>query len=273
MKENPFYRKPALVDMQPQEVVGLLLTVLMGISLGLIGAGGSILTVPILVYLFQLPASQATGASLVIVGSVALVGAILAGQRGEVVARAAILFGIPSVMTSFLVRRFLIPALPERLGPVNKDAAILILFAALMLAAAYSMIRSKGDRRQTEGPAIQWIAAGFVAGLVTGVLGAGGGFLIVPALSMVMGLDMRKSVGTSLAIISMNSAVAFFADLLVRGAPDWKLVGMISFIAVGGLLVGARLRERFSQSHLKMLFGWFVVAVAIFVLFKEAGHF
>lgn len=242
----------------------------MGLSLGLIGAGGSILTVPILVYLFAIPASRATGWSLLVVGAVSLAGAGMSFRKGEFDARASFQFGIPSVIAAFTLRRFLIPLLPTHFGSVAKDTALLILFAITMLLAAVAMIRSKEAPVPVRSSPLRWIATGLIVGTMTALLGAGGGFLIVPALTMTMGLPMRTAVGSSLAVIALNSSVAWLADLEANGPPDWTIVGPILAVSLFGLFVGVRLRSRVSPQLLRPVFGWFVVAVGCFVILKES---
>lgn len=251
------------------EISGLLASLVMGMVLGLVGAGGSILTVPILVYLFGLPPTQATGVSLAVVGGVALVGAVLASRKGEFDSKAAVIFGLPSVVIAFSIRRWLIPIIPASLGPVSKDSALLILFAAIMFVAARAMLRKSQGPENQEPSVWRWLAGGIGAGVITGVLGAGGGGVIVAALSAGMGLPMRKAVGTSLAIIAMNSTAGLTAEWMTQHTIDWVLVGQIGGIAVVGMFVGTALRSRVSSANLKTGFGYLVIAIAIFILGQE----
>lgn len=251
------------------EVGGLFASLVMGMVLGLVGAGGSILTVPILVFLFGLTSTQATGVSLAVVGGVALVGAALASRKGEFDSKAAITFGLPSVVVAFSIRRWLMPAIPDSLGPVSKDSALLIVFAAIMFIAARAMLRKTQAPESREGSVGRWLVGGIGAGVITGVLGAGGGFVIVPALSAGMGLPMRKAIGTSLAVIAMNSAAGLLAEWMTQSTIDWILVGKVGGVALVGMFVGAALRSRVSSANLKVGFGYLVIAVAIFILGQE----
>ena len=183
------------------EVIGYFAAALIGISLGLIGGGGSILTVPVLVYIFSVEPTLATAYSLFIVGSTALVGGIRSAMAKMVDFRTAIVFAIPSFITVFLTRRYLIPVIPDELGTIfgfmiTKDLAIMVFFALIMLVAAYSMIREKGKADAEDGP-IQYnypmiVLEGVVVGLLTGIVGAGGGFLIIPALVLFAKMPMKK---------------------------------------------------------------------------------
>ncbi|HQO87606.1 MAG TPA: sulfite exporter TauE/SafE family protein, partial [Bacteroidia bacterium] len=190
------------------EVFGYACAILMGLSLGLIGGGGSILTVPILVYLFSIDAVLATGYSLFIVGFTSLIGSFSHIRMGNVHLRTAVVFGIPSIIAVFITRAFIVPAIPQDLFnigtlQITKPIALLLLFAVIMLLASYSMIRRKKqkpdyDKVQYNYPLI--IIEGFVVGTITGLVGAGGGFLIVPALVLLAHLPMKKAIGSSLLI-------------------------------------------------------------------------
>jgi uncharacterized membrane protein YfcA len=259
--------------MTAAEAAGFLLTLLMGLTLGMIGAGGSILTVPILVFFFGLPASEATGASLAIVGGVALVGALLAWHRGEVEGRALLLFGAPSVAVAFLVRRLLVPAIPQEVGGISKDSLLLILFAVVMFGAAWVMIRGREPDKEPKLSALNWLASGVAAGLVTGLLGAGGGFIIVPVLSAGLGLSMKRAVGTSLGLIAMNAASGLGAEVLTNPSIDWALAGTVGALALVGLGIGIRLQHLVSARRLKVGFGWMIVVVAVVVLGREIIRF
>lgn len=251
------------------EVGGLIAALVMGMVLGLVGAGGSILTIPILVYLFGLTPSRATGVSLAVVGGVALVGAVLASRKGEFDSKAAVTFGLPSVVIAFSIRRWLMPTIPDALGPMSKDSALLVLFAAIMFIAARAMLRKSQPPENQEPNVGRWLAGGIGAGVITGVLGAGGGGVIVAALSAGMGLPMRKAVGTSLAIIAMNSTAGLLAEWMTQAVIDWSLVGKVGGVALIGMFVGAALRSRVSSANLKTGFGYLVIAVAIFILGQE----
>lgn len=260
------------------EIAGYIAAIMIGVSLGLIGGGGSILTVPVLVYLFGLDAMQATSYSLFIVGSTSLVGAARNYKAGQVNVRVALLFGISSITTVWLTRHFLIPAIPKVLftignTEVTRSALTLVLFALLMFFASLSMIRSGGKATSEDVPAKHHSAGslmmpGIGIGFVTGFLGAGGGFLLIPALVLLMGLEMKVAIGTSLFIIALNSLIGFTGDL-GHGNIDWNFLLTITAIAVAGILVGTQLGKKIHGSKLKKGFGWFVLIMAIYIIIKE----
>jgi uncharacterized protein len=254
--------------MSINEGVGYALTLVMGMTLGLIGAGGSILTVPILVYAFAMTASRATGASLAIVGGVAAIGALLAWQRREVAGQALVLFGIPSVAISFSVRRFLVPMFPASMGGISKDSLILLLFVAVMFGAAWAMIRGREPQVDQKSSPWKWLLGGVAAGLVTGILGAGGGFIIVPILNAAMGLSMRTAVGTSLGLIALNSSAGLVAEAQTNPI-DWSVIAPIGLVALVGLGIGVLLQKSVPAKGLKKGFGWMIVVVALTILGRE----
>ncbi len=261
------------------EILGYIAAALIGISLGLVGGGGSILTVPVLVYIFHIQPKLATSYSLFIVGSTSLAGAVNNYIRGWVDLRTALLFGASSISTVFLTRKFIIPAVPERivtLGSFTVTASLLtmVLFAVLMLMAAWSMIRKKGATI-TEKHKLTGIRAittllcyGICVGLVTGLLGAGGGFLIIPTLVLMVGLPMKKAIGTSLMIIAMNSLLGFTGDL-GQVDMDWKLLLTLTAIAIAGIFAGSTIGKKIPGEKLRKGFGWFVLVMGVYILVRE----
>ena len=261
--------------MTAAEVAGWASTWLVGVTLGLIGGGGSILTVPILVYLFHLDPAQATGYSLFVVGSTSLAGAIAHGTEGNVSGRVAAGFAIPSLASVYLMRRFVVPALPAVIdfgpGPALARGTVLMLgFAAVMAFAAIVMIRS----RSREGPAHapRWAVLGplgLSVGAVAGFFGAGGGFLIVPALALIAGLSMRLAIGTSLTIISAQSLVGFVGVVQTAPHVDWPFIFSLSSVALTGMAAGFALCRRANSMQLKIGFGWFVLAMSAVIALRE----
>lgn len=259
------------------EVLGYFAAALVGISLGLIGGGGSILTVPVLVYLFSIEPTLATAYSLFIVGSTALVGGIRSAISKMVDFRTAIVFAIPSFIAVYLTRRFLIPVIPDELVTIagfllTKDIAIMVFFALIMLVAAVSMIRENG-KQTAEGP-IQYnypmiILEGFVVGTLTGIVGAGGGFLIIPALVLFAKLPMKKAVGTSLIIIAVKSLIGFLGDVGSGSAIDYWFLIVVSLIAILGIFIGIYLSKFIPGKKLKVAFGWFVLLMGGYILINE----
>ena len=263
------------------EIIGYIASVFIGISLGLIGGGGSILTVPVLVYLFGESAELSTAYSLFIVGTTALVGGIRNATMGNVNYKTAVVFTIPAFIAVYLTRAYLVPAIPQNILTVGaftltKDIAIMVFFALVMLAASVSMIRNKREEEDEEDetapvfniPAI--VAEGAVVGVLTGIVGAGGGFLIIPALVLFAKLPMKKAVGTSLLIIAAKSLIGFIGDvqrpdLII----DWTLLLTVTAIAVVGIFVGIYLTKFIDGKKLKKGFGWFVLVMAVYIILKQ----
>ena len=214
---------------------------------------------------------MATGYSLLIVGSTASVGAVLAAQRKEVVVKTALWFALPALVFVYVVRKIVMPMVPQQLGPITKDTAVLLLFGALMLVASIAMIRSRsGDEPEGHVDPVMLAVRGALVGVVTGLTGAGGGFLIVPALHFFAKLPMKQAVGTSLAVIAANSLVGFLGDTALWPKYDWRLVGLVMVIAVGGMFVGTFARKRVSAGGLKKGFGYFVLAMGAWVVLSSA---
>jgi len=256
------------------EILGYTLAVFIGISLGLIGGGGSILTVPVLVYLFHIEPALATSYSLFIVGMTSLSGAIYQYSKGYVDLKAALSFGLMSVVTVFAVRKYLLPLIPDILWQagaltLTKSTAIMVLFAVLMLAASVSMVlghREQAGSARTSLPVL--LAFGIGVGLVTGLLGAGGGFLIIPALVLLTKTPMRMAIGTSLFIVTINSLVGFAGDI-GHVYIDWSFLFIILAITVFGVLIGSIIGRQISGERLRVGFGWFVLTMGIYILSRE----
>jgi uncharacterized membrane protein YfcA len=260
-------------------ILGYASSFLIGISLGLIGGGGSILTVPVLVYLLGVEPVMATAYSLFIVGLSSLVGAFPKYREGLVDLRTAAVFGIPSIAAVFVTRSLIVPAIPETIGrlgevTVTRGVLMLLLFATLMVAASISMIRNGRPRSEEASPADRVfnypmiLLEGAVVGVLTGLVGAGGGFLIIPALVLLSGLPMKQAVGTSLLIIAAKSLIGFLADA-TRYAMDWRLLSIVTAIAMAGILAGNRVSRRIDGDRLKTGFGWFVLVMGLYILVRE----
>ena len=260
-----------------QELLGYFGALLIGLVLGLIGGGGSILTVPVLVYLLSLNPVIATAYSLFVVGVSALVGAIRNIQKGLVDFKTAIVFAIPAFIAVYLTRKFLVPAIPDSLFSVGefvltKDMAIMLFFAIIMFIASISMI--KNNRSTTnQNSAIQYnypliLIEGFIVGVLTGVVGAGGGFLIIPALVLLAKLPMKKAVATSLLIIAIKSLIGFIGDV-ENLEIDWVFLLSFTAISIVGIFLGIYLSNFIAGKKLKKAFGWFVLIMAVYIIFKE----
>jgi uncharacterized membrane protein YfcA len=261
-------------------IFGLLASTLIGISLGLIGGGGSILTVPVLVYLFNVDPVLATAYSLFIVGLSSLVGAFPKYKAGMIDLKTALVFGVPSIIAVFVTRKVLVPAIPATLFEiagvsVTKALAMMILFAVLMVAASVSMIRDKKKEEQaTDEPRVfnypMILLEGAIVGVLTGLVGAGGGFLIIPALVMLSKLPMKQAVGTSLLIIAAKSLIGFTGDVMENAAQmDWTLLSVVTALAVVGIFIGNQLSKKVDGAALKKGFGWFVLVMGIYIIIKE----
>lgn len=260
-------------------ISGFLAAILIGLSLGLIGGGGSILTVPVLVYLFAVDPLLATSYSLFVVGATSLVGAISNYKKHLVNLPTALLFGISSITTVFLTRKFIIPKIPVHIGTIGgfeiTDALLtMLLFAILMVLASVSMIRNGNNNiaeNEVKNKKIKFVRLtvyGILIGIVTGLLGAGGGFLLIPTLVIIVGLPMKEAVGTSLLIIAMNSLIGFTGDI-GHFSIDWRFLLEITAMAVAGVIAGGLLSKKIKAGSLKKFFGWFVLVMGIYIIIKE----
>lgn len=251
------------------EALGYFGAATMGLTLGLIGGGGSILTVPILAYLFKIPAAAATYYSLFIVGVCAAFGVIPFAKRKLVEVRTSLLFFLPALIGVLFSRRFILPRLPE-----SKDAIILSAFAIVMLAASWSMIRKKtpAESKLAKQRSKRIALSGMGVGLVTGFVGAGGGFLIVPALVSGVGISMEKAIGTSLLIIALNSLSGFVVDLIAGMSVEWNLILPFLGVSLIGIFAGTYLNRFVSSSKLKTGFGWFVLTLGSIMIIKQISE-
>lgn len=259
------------------EIIGYLASLIIGVSLGLIGGGGSILTVPALVYLFGIDPVLATAYSLFIVGATSLVGAFPKYKNGEINIKTAIIFGIPSIAAVYATRAFFVPAIPAtifRLGTwsLTKPLMMMMIFAILMVFASVSMIRSKEKNEDDESVQVfnypMILLEGAIVGMLTGLVGAGGGFLIIPALVLFSKLPMKQAIGTSLLIIAAKSLIGFTGDL-GKETMDWNLLLSVTALAIVGIFIGNALGKKVSPESLKKGFGWFVLIMGIYIIIKE----
>lgn len=261
------------------EIIAYIASALIGISLGLIGGGGSIMTVPVLVYLFGITPMLATSYSLFIVGSTSMVGAYNNYRKGLVSVKTTLLFGLTSICTVYLTRRFIIPLIPKHIAEIGSfeitsGILTMVLFAILMVAAASAMINS-GSKKEINKTiskpkfnVLKLMVFGIAIGLATGILGAGGGFLLIPTLVLLVGLPMKEAVGTSLLIIALNSLVGFVGDL-GHFSIDWTFLMKITSIAITGIFIGGAINKKINGAKLKKGFGWFVIVMGIYIITKE----
>lgn len=260
------------------ELAGYAASVLIGLILGMLGGGGSILSIPILVYLFHIDIILASAYSLFIVGTTSLVGAITKYKEHTVNIRSALLFGAPSVLSIFVTRRWVVPSLPDIIFEtesfvVSKRMLLLGLFAVLMVLASFSMIKGTPDYSNEDERymPILLVVQGILIGFLTGLVGAGGGFLIVPALVLLTGLTFKTAVGTSLFIIAISSLTGFLGDLM-NYSMDWSFLFLITGLAIAGILIGNQLTHRISSTQLRKAFGWFILVVGCGILIRELAH-
>jgi uncharacterized protein len=257
------------------EILAYIFAVLIGVVLGLLGGGGSILTVPILVYLLSIPAYEATAYSLFIVGVSSLAGSITYMKQKLVDFKIALLFSIPSFIGVILTRKLLLPNLPDLLFSlgnfeVSKNLVIMVLFSILMIMASISMIKKNNfDTQEKAESKIRLIIKFFFVGVLLGLVGAGGGFLIIPSLVFFAKLDMKTAVGTSLLIIAVNTLIGFLGDLTTSIEFDWYLLISFTVLALIGIFIGIKISKFIHGKKLKPIFGWFVLVMGIYIIVKE----
>lgn len=259
------------------EIFGYVAAVFVGVVLGLLGGGGSILAIPILVYMFRIEPVLASAYSLFIVGVTSLFGAIPKYREQLVSVRTGLVFGIPSIAAIFFTRNVVVPAIPDMVWQTSsftltKRLLILGVFAVLMLFASIPMIRGKREvtSENRKFRTFLVMVEGTLIGFLTGFVGAGGGFLIIPALVFLTGLQFKAAVGTSLFIIATNSLVGFLGDVL-HTPINWALLLSLTAVAVVGIIIGHRYSRKVSQIRLRMAFGWLTLVTGLFILFKETG--
>lgn len=255
--------------------LGLFLAILVGITLGMIGSGGSILTVPILVYILGINPVLATTYSLLIIGTTSIVGASRGIYNKTVDFGKVLYFGLPSMITVFLVRTFILPLIPDEFViagfVLHQERVLMVLFALVMIVSAVPMI--KANKASSILPQCDHvffiILQGVLVGFVTGVVGAGGGFLIIPVLINSFGLTLKRAVSTSLVLISINSMIGILGDIEKFHEFDWKLILGYILLSVTGLFIGFKITNRIENTVLKKGFGILILGLSIFILFQE----
>ena len=257
------------------EIAGYIALFFVGLMLGTLGGGGSILSVPILVYLFSLDAVMASAYSLFIVGTSSGVGTVLKYHTQRVSLRTGVIFGLPSLMAIFSTRKWIIAAIPEVIVQIHsfqltKRAMILGVFALLMIIASLALITRKDtpQREPSTHPVIFLVFWGMLTGFLTGLVGAGGGFLIIPALVYLTDLPFKTAVGTTLLIIAVNSLIGFIGDV-INHVVNWPFLLLITSLAVTGIFMGSHFTQNLPAHKLRTAFGWFILLIGIGILLKE----
>lgn len=263
--------------MEITQILGYFSALLIGLVLGLIGGGGSILTIPILVYLMHIEPVIATAYSLFVVGVTSAVGSIKNVQKKRVDFKTVFVFAVPAFLSVYATRRFIIPAIPYNLFNINgflvtKNGAIMVFFAVMMLFASLSMIRNKRPEPEivsiTNYPLLVVLA--LITGFLTALVGAGGGFIIIPILVLFAKLPMKNAVATSLVIITINSLIGFTGDMENMDI-NWEFLLPFSILPIVGIFLGIWLHRFINGKKLKKSFGWFVFLMSIYIIFKESN--
>jgi len=251
-------------------------SVIIGLCLGLLGAGGSVLTIPVLVYILKTNPVASTVYSMFIVGVCSLTGTIIAFAKKLVDIKAAILFGLPSVAGVFIARKIIFPKIPEKLFTIGsivitKDILIMVALAIIMFIVSVKMLKKENVTTEASGSGqvkTIFFLQGICTGIVTGLLGVGGGFLIVPALLLWLKLPLRKAIGTALFIIAINCASGFITSYSSISI-EWSLLIKFAIGAVTGILIGIRVSEKINADHLKKVLAWFIIVVSVYILYKQ----
>jgi len=263
--------------MEISQIIGYVLAVFVGMTLGMLGSGGSILSVPILVYVMGIEPTLATAYSLFIIGTTSLVGGIHKARQKLVDFNKVVLFGIPAVISVFITRKILVPRIPDIIFSIgsftlSKSILIMIVFAIVMIFASVRMIKPLKERIITDGKKLNYYKIallGIFIGLISGFVGAGGGFLIVPTLLFFVKTPMKMAVGTSLFIVSSQSLIGFMGDIMSDQIIDWELLQLFTIASIIGIFIGSILSKKVEDEKLKTVFGWFVLAMGIYIIVKE----
>lgn len=258
-------------------IISYLLAVFVGITLGLIGSGGSILSVPILVYVVGIEPVLATAYSLFVVGTTALFGGLQKAKQKLVDFKKVVLFGVPTIIAVFVTRKLIVPSIPEIIissstFTLKKSVLIMVLFAVVMIFASVRMIKPLKEKIINENTKLNYLAIftqGLFIGFIAGFVGAGGGFLIIPALLFLTRTPMKMAVGTSLIIVSAQSLIGFIGDIRPEQKLDWNLLLIFTTCSIIGVIIGSFLSKKIEGEKLKTGFGWFVLVMGIYIIIKE----
>ncbi len=258
--------------------LSFLAALFIGLVLGVIGSGGSILTLPILVYMAGVEEVLATAYSLFIVGITALIGTLHYWKKGLLKLSVGFLFGLPALIAVLITRAWIVPAIPAVLWQtpyfkITKGGFIMLLFALFMLLAAFAMLwdfTPKPASKEGRWRFLWIMLEGIVVGVLTGLVGAGGGFLIVPALVLLVKLPVKEAIATSLFIIVLKSLVGFIGDVYAQGhLIQWKFLLLFSIMTIIGIFIGTTIAAKLPEKRLKKLFAYFVLLMAVGIFIKE----
>ncbi len=263
--------------MEISQIIGYILAVFVGMTLGLLGSGGSILSVPILVYVMGIEPTLATAYSLFVIGTTSLVGGIHKAKQKLVDFNKVILFGIPAVISVFITRKIIVPRIPDVIFSteyftLTKSVLIMIVFAIVMIFASVRMIKPLKEKNYTDADKLNYntiALLGICIGLISGFVGAGGGFLIVPTLLFFAKTPMKMAVGTSLFIVTAQSLIGFTGDIMSAQIIDWKLLEYFTLASIIGIFIGNFISKKVADEKLKTGFGWFVLAMGIYIVIRE----
>lgn len=255
-------------------IFGLFLAVFVGVTLGLVGSGGSILTVPIFVYIFGVDPVLATAYSLFAIGSTSMIGGVKGFLHNDVDIDKLLKFGVPSMISVFVTRKYIVPLIPDEFHIagyiIPQETVLMVCFAVLMLFAAYAMMHEIKVSKQNF-PFWSVVVKGVFVGSVTGIVGAGGGFLIIPALTNFFHLSMKKAVSTSLVLIAINSILGLIGDWRRINLFDWNILLLYTGLTIVGLFIGFFWSNKIDGKRLKKIFSIGIILVAVLVLLEELG--
>ncbi|WP_282637927.1 sulfite exporter TauE/SafE family protein [Sphingobacterium thalpophilum] len=263
-------------------VIGFLLAILVGLSMGLMGSGGSILTLPIFVYLFRIEPQYALDYSLFSIGALAIIGSITPLIKKEIDLHITTVFLVPSILSVYLTKRYLLPAIPQQVDFdntfISRNHIIMLLFAFVILLSAVAMISRK---RQTAASTAHMnivqvskaIASGLLVGLITGLVGAGGGFIIVPSLVLLLGIPLKQAISTSLLIIGLNASFGLMANYHFWAHMNWPILVIFTLITLIGLQLGNKWKGRLDTMRLQGMFAYFLISIAVLILVFESIQF
>ena len=257
--------------------IGYLLAIFVGMTLGMLGSGGSILSVPILVYVMHIEPTLATAYSLFVIGTTSLVGGVQKAQQKLVDFKKVILFGIPTVITVFITRKIIVPRIPAvifstEIFTLHKSVLIMLVFAVVMIVASVKMIKPVALMEFSDKEKLNYYKIGLQGifiGLLSGFVGAGGGFLIIPTLLFLAKTPMKMAVGTSLFIVASQSLIGFLGDIGGSQIIDWNVLLLFTSYSILGIFIGNYISKKVEARKLKTAFGWFVLTMGIYIIIKE----